>query len=223
MFESTACIWTKAKIYKTQTSGLTLLYFIIFSWLSVSHSLLTSQIYHVSVIIHNWYCLLHCTWWQLKWVTTIHYKFLWVLEPWWINRKKTFPVLGEFTLPGRKQIINTQVHYEVGKYLKEIQYRDVVESSWAGEELASTFESSRTFSRVDVVWMTGWIIRKLHPLWKPREREQTQKRKAMPCFWNWKMFSCADNRSRVAGGGAWVDKGGVEGTMSEMWGLCDLL
>lgn len=62
-----------------------------------------------------------------------------------------FPVLGELTLPGRKQIINTQVHYEVSKYLKEIQYRDVVESNRAGEELTSTFERFRAFCRVDVV------------------------------------------------------------------------
>lgn len=191
MFESTACIETEAKIYKTQTSGLTLLYSIIFPWLSMSHSLLTSQTYHVSVIIHNWYCLLHCTWWQLKWVTTTHYQLLGVLELWWINRTKMFPVLRELTLPGRKQIINTQVHYEFSKYLKEIHYRDVVESNWGGGRggLASTFESSRAFSRVDVVWMTGWIIRKPHPLWRPREREQTQKRKAVACFWNWKKCS----------------------------------
>lgn len=53
-------------------------------------------------------------------------------------------------MPGRKQIINTQVHYEVSKYLKEIQYRDVVESNRAGEELTSTFERFRAFCRVDV-------------------------------------------------------------------------
>lgn len=39
------------------------------------------------------------------------------------------PVLGELILLERKQIINAQVNYEVSKYLKEIQCRDVVESN----------------------------------------------------------------------------------------------
>jgi hypothetical protein len=93
-------------------------------------------------------------------VTTTYHKF----SEYWIynenNRSKSFPVLRELILLGRRQIINTQVNYTGSKYLKKIQWRD-----WESSSRERTLIYIWTFQGIlycGCALNAGWILRRQH-------------------------------------------------------------